>query len=144
MGEKAFPDYEAILSDPTADSNEVGRALFILCNVNADRRRFVKHALSRLTDAKSGVRLNAAALLGQIGTATDSSPVVALLSDEYVPVVRSAARTLVAIGSQREVVAMDVWLRGVSHRNDPELRQYVKQCRDALKKRLDEAPKKAT
>jgi hypothetical protein len=60
-----------------------------------------------------------------------------------VPVVRSAARALVAVGGRREVVAMDVWLGGASHRGDDELRQYVKQCRDALKKRLDEAAKKA-
>lgn len=34
---------------------------------------------------------------------------------------------------------MDAWLQGASHRDDGDLRQHVKQCWDALKKRLDES-----
>ncbi|HEY7153802.1 MAG TPA: hypothetical protein VH575_07565 [Gemmataceae bacterium] len=139
MGEKAFPAYEAILSDPESDSYEIGGVLGVLCEVKADRRRFLNHAVSRLTDIDSSVRHNAVILLKQIGSAGEASPVVALLSDKDKVVVHYAAKTLTAIGGSNEVVAMDVWLRGVSHRGDGDLRKHVQKCRDALKKRLDEA-----
>jgi hypothetical protein len=65
-GEKAFPAYEAILSDPKATPQEVGGVFFLLHDVEADRRRFLKHAVSRLTDRGFGVRLNAVHLLREI------------------------------------------------------------------------------
>jgi hypothetical protein len=139
MGEKAFPIYEAILADPKADDGDVGRVLLVIGEVKADRRRFIKYAVSRLTDAKFGVRLNAVLLLKDIGTVAEASPVVALLSDERVEIVYAAAKTLTAIGGPNELVAMDVWFQGVSRRDDTDLRKRVQKCRDALKKRLDEA-----
>ena len=139
MGEKAFPIYEAILADPKADDGDVGRLLLVIGEVKADRRRFIKYAVSRLTDAKFGVRLNAVLLLEDIGTVAEASPVVALLSDERVEIVYAAAKTLAAIGGPNEVVAMDVWLHVVSRRDDTNLRKRVQKCRDALKKRLDKA-----
>ncbi len=138
-GEKAFPAYETILSDAKSSEEEVCGVLGALCDVKADRRRFIKPAVSRLTATDSSVRWCAVALLQRIGSVAEASPMIALLSDEDIVVVHFAAKALVAIGGQNELVAMDVWLRGVSHRDDAQLRQHVKKCRDELKRRLDEA-----
>jgi hypothetical protein len=142
MGERAFPAFEAILSDPKAKPFEVRGVFSIVGTVKADRRRFVEHAVRRLADADSGVRKSAVWVLERIGTAKEASPVVALLSDENKVTVHYAAKTLAAIGGPREVVAMDAWLLGASHRGDAHLRQHVKECRDKLQKRLAEDPTK--
>jgi hypothetical protein len=138
MGAKAFPIYEEILTDPNADDGDVGRVLLVIGNVKTDRRRFIKRAVSRLTDRDFGVRLNAVLLLKDIGSPAETSPVVALLSDKRVEIIYAAAKTLAAIGGPNEVVAMEVWLRGASDRDDPKLLRHVRKCRDALKKRLEE------
>ena len=55
-----------------------------------------------------------------------------------------AATTLVAIGDQRTVAALDVWLNSSSNWGDRVLREHVTKCRDELKQRLDkEAKEKA-
>lgn len=108
-------------------------------DLKGDRRRFLKHAIARLADEQAMMRLNAVTLLSSIGSPAEASLMVASLSDEYKPVAYAAAKTLATIGGPNEMVAMDVWLRGVSHRDDRQLREHVQKCRDALKKRLDEA-----
>ena len=133
MGEKAFPAYEAILSDPKSPHYEVCGVLVLLRDVKADRRCFLKHAISRLTDAQDGVRLCAVTLLEYIGTTVEASPVVALLSDEDTSIVYATARTLAAIGGSNEVVAMDIWLRGARYRYDADIRKHVQKCRDELR-----------
>jgi HEAT repeat protein len=148
MGEKAFPTYEAILSGPEETSHDVWAVLTVLSSVLGDgkpkHRRFLTHATSRLTDSDSAMRASALAVLKRVGSPTEASLVVALLSDEERSIIYNAAETLAVIGGPNEVVAMDVWLRGVSHREDIQLREQVQKCRDELKKRLDDAkdPKK--
>ena len=139
MGEKAFPAYEAILSDPKSESYEVEGVFGVLVNVDADRRHFIKYAISRFMDTDYGVRWAAVGLLERIGSPAEASPVVALLSDVHTEVVYAAAKTLAAVGGPNEVVAIDVWLRGVSYREDRQLREHVQKRRDELKKRLDKA-----
>lgn len=143
MGEKAFPAYEAILSDPKSESVEVCGVFGLIYHVKGDRRRFREYALARFTDSDYGVRRTAVWILGSIGSQAEASPVVALLSDDHTIVAYAAATTLAAIGGPNEVVAMDLWLRGVSYRDDAQLRQHVEKCRDDLKKRLDENRVKA-
>lgn len=142
MGVAAFPAYEEILADPTSRGPSVARLFYILGQIKQDRRRFLPHAVKRLADQHPAVRGSAVELLGQIGTTGDASPVVALLSDAHAPVVHAAAKTLAAIGGEREVVAMDIWLLGPTRRDDGDLRRHVTQCRDQLRKRLDEARRK--
>lgn len=137
MGEKIFPAYEAILKDPKADAMEVSGVLSLIGHVNADRSRFLKYTLSRLTDPSSRVRMAAVILLRRIGSPTEASPVIALLSDRDISLVYAAAKTLAAIGGPNELGEMDEWLRSDSQRNDPELREHVQKCRDELKRRLD-------
>jgi HEAT repeat protein len=135
---KVFPAYEGILSDPKSASYEVEGVFSVLYKVKADRRRFIKHALSRFTDSNYHLRWTAVWFLQSAGSPAEASPVVALLSDEHREVGYAAAKTLAAIGGPNEVVAMDVWLRGVSRHDDRKLREHVQKCRDELKKRLNE------
>jgi hypothetical protein len=138
LGEKkVFSAFEAILSKPK-DISEVLDIFGVLRDLQGDRSRFIEYAVRGLTYTKDEVRFRAVELLEVIGTTAESPPVIALLSDESTRAVKSAARTLVAIGGERELIAMDVWLQGASHRDDADLRQRVKKSRDALQKRLDE------
>lgn len=137
MGEKVFPAYEAILADTKSRSHEVASVLSLLREVKADRRGFRKYAVARLADARDGVVLNAVQLLEVIGGPAEASPLVALLSDRDLTNSFAAAKALAAIGGPNEVVAMDVWLRGDSHRGDRQLREDVQKYRDDLKKCLD-------
>lgn len=139
VGEKVFPAYESILSDPKASGAYEAASMFnMLCYVEADRRCFIKHARDRLKDEKLYVRHSAVDLLRRIGSSSEASPLVALLSDERWEIAHAAARALADIGGPNEVTAMEVWFRGVAHRDESGIRQYVqKQC-NKLKKRLDE------
>jgi HEAT repeats len=139
MGATAFPAYAAILDDPKATSWQVAKIFSFVRIAKGDRRRFLGHAVRGLADEEHLVRLTAVQLLGEIGTPADMSPVVALLSDEKDWVALAAARALAAAGGPRELTAMDVWLRGVAHPADTDLRRRVRQCRDQLKQRLDAA-----
>jgi HEAT repeat protein len=138
MGERAFPAYEAVLSDPKAPPHDVAISFAVLGEVEADRRLFLKYVVSHLKDEDQRVRRNGLHLLGEIGSAADASPVVALLSDEREDIPCIAASTLADIGGPSELVAMDVWLRGVSYRDNADIREGVRYHRDELKKRLEE------
>src|SRR5262245_48729498 len=81
MAEGAFPAFAEILSDPKATSFEVGRIFDVLLDMQAERSRFLEHVVRRLADSDAEVRWCAVRLLGQIGSARDASPAVALLSD---------------------------------------------------------------
>ncbi len=143
VGEKAYPIYEAILSDPKVTPEAVTKVYLLIDGEKPGARRFREYAVTHLTHADPGIRADALILLKDIGSSVEASPAVALLSDEDVSVRYAAARTLAAIGGSREVVAMDAWLRGVTYRDKVEFRQHVKKCRDELKRRLDEARVKA-
>jgi hypothetical protein len=142
MGVKVFPAFEQILSDPNAKSWEVSRIFLVVRQIPGNRRQFIEHAVKRLTDSDEVVRRTAVRLLGEIGSISETSPVVAALSDSKTPVVYFAAESLSAIGGPREVAAFDVWLNGNSHRDDGELRRHVKQMRDKLQQRLVDQAKK--
>jgi HEAT repeat protein len=141
MGRRAFPVYEAILSDPKSDPYSVERTFAILREVDADRRQFLEYAVQRLADANSDIRAAALFLLEKIGSPRDAQPVVALLSDKKSLIAEAAATVLLALGDQRTVVAMDVWLNSESHRDKEWLRKHVAKCRAELKQRLGKAKK---
>ncbi len=140
MGEKAFPAFETILNDPEAKLGEIIRILGLLSDVDADRSRFLEHAVRRTADTIPQIRSNAARLLGKIGTIAEASPLVALLSDKNEVSVNAAATALAAIGGPRELVALDAWLLGVAHADYPQLREHVKKCRTELVERLARRP----
>jgi HEAT repeat protein len=138
LGESAFPAYEALLADPTEHPVRIVNIFVVLRDIKGDRSRFLEHAVRRLVDGDEGVRWHAVKLVAEIGSIAEASPLIALLSDKDITVRYAAAQTLVAIGGSREVIAMDAWLLGDSHRADFKYRQRVKECRDQLQKRLDD------
>jgi HEAT repeat protein len=137
LGEQAFPSYEKVLTDPKSHHSEVTRVFSVLRFVQADRRRFVEHAVRRLSDSHVGVRRSAVQLLGQIGGRGDASPIVALLWDEDRTAVYAAVEALSAIGGAREGSALDIWLRSGSRRDDAALRNHVQHTRDALRRKVE-------
>lgn len=139
MGDKIFPAFEAILSDPKSKPLHVRRAFGVLCGMQGNRDRFRELAVRRLSDADAWVRGSAAGLLGEIGGEWDTQPVLVLLSDQDNPVVYKAAEALARMGGRRTLAAMDVWLQTGNHRDDRDLRVHVQKCRDGLQKRLDKA-----
>jgi hypothetical protein len=141
MGTKAFPAYEAILADPKTDPDSVGCIFAVLESVDADRGRFVDPAVRWLANPNWEARLYIVRCLGKIGSSREVAPVVALLADENPEVVAVAARTLVAIGDQRALAAMDIWLNSGSNRNNEVLRKLVAESRDELKQRLEKEKK---
>lgn len=148
IGERAFPIYFRILNRKDVDSEEVSRIFGILAAVKADRSQFLKQAIGGLSSQNTGVRLTATLLLGEIGSARDTAPMVALLSDEEWTVGIAAAKALAKIGDRRALTAMDVWLNSSSpgrHRNeqlDKALRKHIAKYRDELKQRLEKEKKK--
>lgn len=145
MGRRAFPVYEAILSDPKSDPYTVERTFAILREVDADRSQFRDYAVQRLADPNWDLRTAALFLLEKIGGPRETPPIVAILSDKKPGVARGAATVLLAIGDERTVVAMDVWLNSDMRRDDPRgdewVRKHVAECRDKLKQRLEKEKK---
>ncbi len=143
LGAKAFPAYEVILADPKAHPTEIVRVFSVIGQINGDRSRFVEPAVQKLLSPSEIVRINAVILVGKIGSEREASPVVALLFDEDIVVVNFAAEVLSRIGGRRELLAMDAWLRAAQARKfGPEYLRVIRQHRDALQKRLDEADRK--
>ena len=81
--------------------------------------------------------------LAQIGSSRDCAPIVAILSDREWTNSIAAAKTLAAIGDQRSLIAIDVWLNSSSpRRHEGEkltemVRKNVIKYRDELKARLE-------
>lgn len=153
LGDKAFPAYERILADPKVDNFEVVRIFGILASVNmkGDRSRFLERAVAELASHDGLVRWSAVGLLAKIGSERDTSPIIALLSDDDFTTGIVAAAAVQAIGGPRDLVALDTWLRANSDKRfTPEyrkqyeiLREHVTKARDELKQRLDKQKGKA-
>lgn len=143
----AFPLYARILDNPKEDPYIVGRVLWFLTEIKADRSQFLDRAVAKLADPDSGVRRSALNLLGVIGTARDEAPVVALLSDQEWTVAIAAAKTLAAIRDRRALAAIDVWLatstplKDHNERFNETFRQDIAKYRDQLKARLEKEEK---
>jgi hypothetical protein len=137
LGPAPFRIYERILADHELDSQIVGRALFVIKEIKANRSRFLEPTVRRLLDQKRGIRYHAVELLAEIGGDKEIPLVVASLSDEDFSIAYQAAITLKAIGNHRTVTAIDIWLNSPTHQDNRELRQHVLWCRNELKARLD-------
>jgi hypothetical protein len=143
----AFPVYIRILDDPDEDRYLVARTFVVLADplMKADRSQFLDRAIGKLSHSHPSVRHTAVKFLAQIGGAKDTAPVVALLSDKEWETAIAAAKTLAAIGDDRTLAAMNVWLRtSGTHKDRHErveevLRKDVTNYRDELKQRLEKA-----
>ena len=137
----AFPLYCRILENPAEDRYIVGRTLYALSRSKGDRSQFVDLVVRRLADKHVSTRSSAVILLAQIGSARDAAPVVALLSDKEWTIPIAAAKTLAAIGDERALVALDVWLLSGSYHDHKVVREHVMKSRDELKERLEREKK---
>ncbi len=137
-GERAYPAYEVILSDPASDPRLVMRILAIVSGQRrSDRSRFRPALRKRLTDPVDYVRYWAVAAVGQIGTRDDLPALAAFLSSDDRRTVKMAAAAIAHIGGEAALTALDVWLLTGRDRNDADLRKHVTELRDKLKQRLE-------
>ncbi len=116
--------------------DSTGRIIGILRHYKSDRSRFLKHAVQALTRELSETRITALLLIAQIGSEKEASAVVALLSDEEVAVAFEAGDCLIAIGTERELIAFDITLRAEQAKGKTD-RDWLKTKRDKLKERLE-------
>jgi hypothetical protein len=145
VGERAYPTYEAILSDSSSNKHAVAVVLDIIDGESAKRSRFRNRfrrlAVTRLADKDYEVRRSAVSLFGRIGGREEAPLAAVCLCDnpfEHEGIIRAAATTLTAIGGPNELAAMDEWLRSDSYRDNADLRKHIQKCRDELKNRLSE------
>jgi hypothetical protein len=82
-------------------------------------------------------RREAVHLLGAIGSRRDAAPLVALLYDSNPDIVRLALEAVGKLGGEREMVAIDIWIRAKT-----DALSAAEQARDALRKRAEEEKKK--
>jgi len=123
-GEKAFPAYHRIIGAANASPILVERVFYILQSVKADQSGFVEPAMKWLGDSESGVRRQALKLLGQIGSRKETPPIVALMWDADRTIVRAAAETLAAICNDRDLMAVELWIKSDIHADGAVLRQH--------------------
>jgi hypothetical protein len=144
LGERAFPTYESILSDPAVTAREAARIFGLLRDVKAERSRFAEYTGRWLTADEADASRQAAHLLSQIGNRSDASLLVALLWDQDGTIVGPVVTRLGAIGGGRELTALDIWARIKAEKlhADDDLRRHLQQARDAIQRRI-EAEKKS-
>jgi hypothetical protein len=82
-----------------------------------------------------------ASIAALAGTAQDTPALAAFLSADHRATIHVAAWGLANIGGERDIVALDIWLLGGRHRDNPQLREFVTECRDKLKQRVEKAKK---
>jgi hypothetical protein len=141
-GERAYPAYEVILSDPKSDPRLVSQILTILATQDkADRSRFLPLLRKRLTDPESYVRYGAVEAVGQVGNKDDLPALAVFLASEDKWTVKMAASSVAKIGGEAAMTVLDVWLLSGHYRDDPDVRGVVTKRRDELKQRLEKAKK---
>ena len=82
-----------------------------------------------------GVRKRAVELLEKIGSANDTAPLIALLSDQQI--YDSALRTLLVIGDRRTVSALGILIDNPEYQTKKYILDGTIKTRDALKLRLE-------
>jgi hypothetical protein len=137
---KVFAAFEVILANPRSDQ-EVITLFAVLRALEGDSSRLLGPTAERLAHSNAQVRRGALYALAKIGTPEEAPALVALLSDEDYYVATDAASILAKVGGPNEAVALDLWLRGASNRDDAERRGHVRHCLQDLLKRLDAAKK---
>jgi HEAT repeat protein len=131
LGERAYPALEAFLNDPTVTDFEAMRLFAQLSLMPGDRTRFAPHIVRWLRSDRP--RREGVSLLGAIGSRRDATPLVALLYDSNPVVVRLALEAVGKLGGEREMVAIDIWMKVKT-----EQLRAAEQARDALRKRVEE------
>jgi HEAT repeat protein len=136
LGKKAHPVFLRMLNDEKTSTINVLRILGLLQQSREDRAMFLEPTVSRLNDAYWGTRMEAAHLLGEIGTAKEAPPLIALLNDAESGTAGSAALALGKIGGRRELLALQIWLKN-SDQADVALVKDVNTAIDQIRKRIE-------
>jgi hypothetical protein len=152
LGEQAFPDYLAILTDPWSSEGEVGGVREVLSRMQINRRMFIPAVIQRLTAAdvivaevadgmsREYVRRQMIYLLRDIGDERDAWAILPMLNQDDEDVRRVAIESLARIGGQPELEALNTWL-ALQNPNDRML-PYFRGLRDQLEMRLLAQPRK--
>ncbi len=133
----------AAMQSDTVSDESIKEAFNTLAQLPGDRKEFALPVLKKLTSDSPAIRLGAIQLISQIGTARETSPMHALLLDDDETVKYAAAKCIREIGGKRDVLALDLWLRSGHWHNDKKHKDFVRECREALDKRLKAAELKA-
>lgn len=106
VGERAYPTYESILSDPNSNPRAVAAVIRLITDDAVKhsryRNRFRQLAAARLTDQDCAVQRDALDLLGKIGGPEEASLAAAFLRHEDSGVVLAAVEALGKIGGPEE------------------------------------------
>lgn len=132
---KAFAILEHILDDPDA-RHEASNVFTALVHMEGDRRRFLPAATRFLACEDPSTRYRAVWFIGEVGSAAEAPPLVALLNEEDAGVAVEAAWALGKVGGANEAVALEIWLQGVGPRDFPALREKVEEASREILKRL--------
>ncbi len=142
LKEKAFPALDKLLADPKTKPGDIRAILLRVKATDGERGVFVPRALACLSHDDVDVRIAALGLLQVIGTKTDTSPVVALLSDESQIVVDLACETLATIGGENDLIAMDIWFNYLIKKHADSAvpgQRFIQEQRNKLKSRIEKA-----
>lgn len=137
LGTRAFPTYLRILDNAKIAPLYEVQIFLTLNESKEDRTIFLEHAVSRLNSRDFGVRIEAAKLIGQIGTTKDAPPLIAMLNDPQSGVAGTAAASLGKIGGARERLALTIWLKNTDPKKDPETVKDVRVAIEQISKRID-------
>ena len=137
LGKKAHPTFAKILNDEKSSYTFVTRVLKTLSKSKEDRSEFVEPTVARLNDADWVMRMAAAELIGDIGTAKEAPPLIALLYDEESGAAGAAALALGKIGGQRELLALTIWQRNNAKSEDVETIKDVNKAIEQIRKRIE-------
>ena len=133
---QAFPNYLEILKDKNVTAKEQERILLLLTPIKADRKAFVRPTVELLSNKESKVRLAALKLLAEIGEPKNCAPVLVFLGVKDQATITQAAKTLAAIGNDKTVIAMNVYLANGNYNKGDKTEEIVRKYRDQLKARL--------
>jgi hypothetical protein len=138
----AFPVYLRWLNqDPPDPELDVARVLLMVRQAEGDRSAFRPHAVRLLAHEQQSVSRNALDLLARIGTADDAAAVAALLDGPArdVSYYTSVVETLAAIGTEKEIVALEVARKAGLKRDYPDFWARVDKCETAIRERAAKA-----
>ena len=135
MGDLAFPAYEKLLNSKDTYVHRTVILFDLLYRLECDRSRFLETTIEHLQHKQSVVKIYAVNLMEKIGSANDTAPLIALLSDQYVH--SHALRALLIIGDKRTVSALGILIDNPEYQQRKYILDATIKTRDALQLRLE-------
>ena len=135
MGDLAFPAYERLLNSKDTYVHRTVILFDLLYRLECDRSRFLETTIEHLQHKQLSVRWHAVNLLEKIGSANDTAPLIALLSDHRM--YGDALRALLIIGDKRTVSALSILIDNPEYQQRKYILDATIKTRDALQLRLE-------